>query len=357
MKAAVLRDGAIVTDTVDEPKPGNGQVLVRTVACGICGSDLHAAEHGHAMTEINREIGGAFDVDFARDVVMGHEFVGELVDFGPGSDKRVPVGTRVCSVPMILSGGAVTTVGYSNDYPGGFGEFMVLDESLILPVPSSVPDGLAALTEPLAVGVHAVARAGVEPGDVPLVVGCGPVGLAVIAALKIAGIDRIVAADYSPGRRALAARMGATDVVDPATVSAYESWKELAAESGLMLLPHAMPGVEAASMVAFECVGVPGVVDAMMRGAPACARIVVVGVCMEEDRILPLVGINKELDLRFAFAYSAEEYAATLTHMAEGRVDAAPLVTGRVGLDGVAGAFAELAQPDRHAKILVEPSG
>jgi threonine dehydrogenase-like Zn-dependent dehydrogenase len=355
VKAAVLRDGAIVVDTVDEPEPGPGQVLVRTIACGICGSDLHAARHGQAMTEVNREVGGVFDVDFTRDVVMGHEFVAELVDHGPGTDKRLTEGTRVCSIPIVLSAGDIATVGYSNRFSGGFGELMVLDEALLLPVPASVPDGLAALTEPLAVGVHAVARSGVAPGDVPLVVGCGPVGLAVIAALKIAGIERIVAADFSPARRKLAASMGATDVVDPATVSAYESWKALAASSGLLVLPHAMPGVEPSSMVAFECVGVPGVVDAMMRGAPARARIVVVGVCMESDQILPLVGINKELDLRFVIAYTADEYAATLGHMAEGRIDAAKLVTGRVGLDGVAGAFAELAKPDRHAKILVEP--
>ncbi len=355
MRAAVLRDHSIVVDTVPDPEPGPGQVLVRTLACGICGSDLHAARHGQAMVDLAGEIGGGFHLDFARDVVMGHEFVGEIVDFGPGTEKRLTTGARVCSMPVVLSAGDIATVGYSNDYPGGFGELMVLDEALLLPVPSSVPDGLAALTEPMAVGLHAVVRSGVEPGDVPLVVGCGPVGLAVIAALRQRGIERVVAADFSPRRRELAARMGAAEVLDPAETSPYESWKAIAAAGGLLVLPHAMPGVEPSAMVAFECVGVPGVLDAMMRGAPARARIVVVGVCMEDDRILPMVGINKELDLRFVLGYSMEEYAETLTHIAEGRIDVAPMVTGRVDLDGVAWAFEELGHPDRHAKILIEP--
>lgn len=356
MKAAVLRNKKIVVDAVDDPLPGPGQVLVRTLACGICGSDLHAARHGPDLVEVNREIGGLFDLDFARDVVMGHEFEGEIVALGAGTEKRLPVGTRVCSVPLVLSGGTIGTIGYSNRYPGGYGELMVLDEALLHAVPDSVPKGLAALTEPLAVGVHAVARSGVTREDIPLVVGCGPVGLAVIAALRLVGIERIVAADFSPRRRELAALMGASDVVDPAAASAYESWKSLAAARGKLLLPHAMAGVEPSQMVAFECVGVPGVVDAMMRGAPARARVVVVGVCIEKDHILPLVGINKELDLRFVLGYSLDEYAAALGCIAEGRVDVASMVTGRVGLDGVAGAFAELAHPDRHAKILVEPA-
>jgi threonine dehydrogenase-like Zn-dependent dehydrogenase len=83
--------------------------------------------------------------------------------------------------------------------------------------------------------------------------------------------------------------------------------------------------------------------------------VVVVGVCMEPDTIEPIYAINKEMDLRFAFGYSPEEFAATLGHIAEGAISVEPLVTGIVGLEGVAGAFEELARPDRHAKILIDP--
>jgi threonine dehydrogenase-like Zn-dependent dehydrogenase len=82
----------------------------------------------------------------------------------------------------------------------------------------------------------------------------------------------------------------------------------------------------------------------------------VVGVSLEEDRFKPMVAIVKELDIRFSFGYSIEEFTQTLHHLAEGKIEAEPLITGSTGLDGVASAFEELAQPDRHAKILVKPN-
>jgi threonine dehydrogenase-like Zn-dependent dehydrogenase len=109
--------------------------------------------------------------------------------------------------------------------------------------------------------------------------------------------------------------------------------------------------------VMFECVGVPGVIQQIIDGAPAGARIVVVGVCMETDRFEPFFGIVKQLNLQFVLGYTREEFAASLHHIAEGRVDVTPLITGHVGLDGVRGAFAELANPEQHAKIVVQPWG
>src|SRR5262249_45666385 len=107
--------------------------------------------------------------------------------------------------------------------------------------------------------------------------------------------------------------------------------------------------------VVFECVGVPGVLDQIMVAAPRGTRVVVVGVCMEPDTIHPLLAIGKELNLQFVLGYTPEEFAATLRHIADGAIPVAPLLTGRVGLGGVAAAFQDLASPDRHAKILVGP--
>jgi len=171
------------------------------------------------------------------------------------------------------------------------------------------------------------------------VIGCGPVGLAVIAALRLRGMEPIIAADFSPTRRALAERMGAHVVVDPAKRPAIEAWQEAARGPAVL----------------FECVGVPGILQQMIRDAPREARIVVAGVCMEDDRIRPMLAINKELSVQFVLGYTPGEFAETLQAIAEGRIDVAPLVTGRVGVAGVPGAFAELAHPDAHAKILVEP--
>ncbi len=99
-------------------------------------------------------------------------------------------------------------IGYSNDNVGAYAERMLLSEALLLEVPNGLAAEHAALTEPLAVGIHAVEKANVRGGEVPLVIGCGPVGLAVIAGLKLKGLHPIIAADYSPARRALAREDG-----------------------------------------------------------------------------------------------------------------------------------------------------
>ena len=99
----------------------------------------------------------------------------------------------------------------------------------------------------------------------------------------------------------------------------------------------------------------PGVIQQIIEGAPRDARIVVVGVCMETDRIEPMFGIIKQLNVQYVLAYTPEEFADSLRLIAEGKVDVASLVTGTVGIDGVAQAFADLANPERHTKIIVEP--
>src|SRR5271168_2110564 len=233
MRAAIMRNKKLVVDEMPVPSLGPGEVLVKTLACGICGSDLHALKFADKMVDaVKRSGGGAFGMDLGRDIVMGHEFCAEVVEFGPGTQKNLKVGARVCSFPILLRGGGVEAVGYSNDNPGGYAEFMRLTEGLLLPVSNGLSTEHAALTEPMAVGYHAVQMARLDKRDVPLVIGCGPVGLAVIAALKIRDAHPIIAADYSPARRALALRMGADIVIDPAVESPYQSWHREATPPG-----------------------------------------------------------------------------------------------------------------------------
>src|SRR5262245_28431885 len=195
MRAAVMRDSKIVADDVPEPIPGPGEVLVKSLACGICGSDLHALKHAKQFVD---NAPGGIGMDVARDVVMGHEFCAEILDYGPGASRRLPVGSRVCSIPVLVRNGAPVSVGYSNEVPGGYAERMVLTEPMLLAVPNGMPTERAALTEPMAVGLHAVEMARLTSDDVPLVIGCGPVGLAVISVLKARDQRPIIAADYSP---------------------------------------------------------------------------------------------------------------------------------------------------------------
>jgi threonine dehydrogenase-like Zn-dependent dehydrogenase len=358
MRAAIFRNGEIVVDTIAEPVPGAGQVLVRTLACGICGSDLHARKHARRMVEMSRFFPSRKPMDLSRDVVFGHEFCCEIVDYGPDTQRRLKPGARVCSIPALVTPTGPQGIGYSNDNVGGYAERMLLSEALLLEVPNGLAPLQAALTEPLAVGVHAVAKARIAGNEVPLVIGCGPVGLAVIAALKIKGLHPIVAADYSPARRALATKIGADIVIDPARSQPYASWAEHAAMSDTEKAARPpfqahLPALKPALI--FECVGVPGLIQQVFEGAPRDARIVVVGVCMETDRSEPMLGIMKELNVQYVLGYTPEEFAYSLRLIAEGQVDAASLVTATVGIDGVAQAFDDLANPEAHTKIIVEP--
>lgn len=358
MRAAIFRNGEIVAGELAEPKPAAGQVLVKTLACGICGSDLHARTHAHRMVEMSRFFPGRKPMDLSRDVVFGHEFCCEILDHGPSTTRQLKPGTRVCSLPALVTPTGPVGIGYSNDNIGGYAERMVLSELLLLEVPNGLPSEHAALTEPLAVGVHAVEKAGVRGDEVPLVIGCGPVGLAVIAALKLKGLHPIVAADYSPARRRLAERLGADVVVDPARSQPYASWAEHAAMSEAEKAARPpfqahLPALKPALI--FECVGIPGLIQQVFEGAPRDARIVVVGVCMETDRSEPMLGIMKELNVQYVLGYTPEEFARSLRLIAEGAVDAASLVTAKVGIDGVAQAFTDLANPEAHTKIIVEP--
>jgi threonine dehydrogenase-like Zn-dependent dehydrogenase len=358
MRAAIFRNGEIVVDEVSEPTPGAGQVLVKTLACGICGSDLHARKHAHRMVEMTRHFPGRKPMDLTRDVVFGHEFCCEILDHGPSTTGRLKAGTRVCSLPALLTPTGPVGIGYSNDNIGGYGERMLLSEALLLEVPNGLGPEYAALTEPLAVGIHAVEKANVRGNEVPLVIGCGPVGLAVIAALKLKGLSPIIAADYSPARRALAEKLGADVVLDPAHTQPYVTWAEHAAMSDAekaarptfqAFLPALRPAL------IFECVGVAGLIQQVFEGAPRDARIVVVGVCMETDRTEPMLGIGKELNVQYVLGYTPDEFARSLRLIAEGEFDAALLITAKVGIDGVAQAFADLANPEAHTKIIVEP--
>ena len=348
MKAAVMRHGELVVDEISEPRPVAGQVLVKTLACGICGSDLHALAHGDLLVAAANESSAEPPegmptpqmMDLDHDVVMGHEFVAEVLELGENVGNCAP-GDIVVSMPVAFDPGGLHAVGYSNLYPGGYGERMVLNDLLALKVPNGLSPRRAALTEPMAVGLHAVNKSRVTPAHTAVVLGAGPVGLAVIAALRALGVRSVIAGDFSPTRRALALTMGADEVVDAAEEHPMAAWRRLGAKG---------------PVVVFEAVGVPGMIDDAIRTAPRDAQILVVGVCMQPDTIRPMMAVNKELNVQFVLGYDPMEFAESLRRIADGEIDVDPLITGSVDIEGVPGAFAALADPDAHAKILVEPS-
>jgi threonine dehydrogenase-like Zn-dependent dehydrogenase len=379
MRAVTCHQGTLKVSDAPEPQLGDGHVLLDVVRAGICGSDLHARANPDEQADVLAEAGYDRFMRSDQHVVFGHEIYGEVAEHGPGTRKKLPVGTPVVALPLIRRAGQIDAIGLSQSAPGGYADRVVVQESLMLAVPNGLSPNLAALTEPLAIGWHAVRRSEVDKKDVAIVIGCGPVGLAIICLLKARGVRTVVASDLSAGRRALATACGADVVVDPRVTSPYDgahsskhirTVPELATlgldtmdKLGRLPVPwhhvwrlaDRLGAATPARPVIFECVGVPGMIDAIIGAAPLTSRVVVVGVCMTPDTIRPTMAINKEIDLRFVVGYSPLEFRDTLHMLADGKVDASAIVTGTVGLAGVAGAFQALGNPDGHAKVLIDP--
>ena len=377
MRAVTCKHAELEVTELPEPVPASGQVLLEVERCGICGSDLHARHGIDEWAGLVEKLGYDRFGRSEQPVVFGHEFSGRVAEYGPGCRKQVASGEPVVALPLIRGPRGIDATGLSMHAPGAYAEQLLVQESMMLPVPNGLEADVAALTEPMAVAWHAVRRGKVKKRDVAIVIGCGPVGLGVILCLKAKGVRTVVAADFSPGRRALAERCGADVVVDPAETSPYAVRDEdhltnapdafelaVGTREKLERLPvdwwHTWRLAETLGAgpkrpVVFECVGAPGVIDGIVDGAPLFSRVVVVGVCVGEDRLTPAMAINKEIDLRFVLGYTPLEFRDTLKMLAEGKIDPRPLITGSVGLDGVEAAFAALADPETHAKILIDP--
>ena len=166
----------------------------------------------------------------------------------------------------------------------------------------------------------------------------------------------MLAADFSPARRRLAERFGADVVIDPAEGSPHERWPEYGVARTVMeRMGNAMLGGTVTDPIVFEAVGVPGMLQSLIADSPPHSRIVVVGVCMHADTIEPFTAVTKEMELRFSFGYTPDEFAATLQRLADGVPGADALVTASVDLAGAPGAFETLRMPGDHGKILVTP--
>lgn len=381
MRAVICEQGELRVEELPEPTPKAGQVRVLVRRAGICGSDLHARHGIDAWAEIAAEVGYQRFAHSHDQLVFGHEYCATVAEYGPATPARIANDTPVVAVPLIRHGDHVDSIGLSPYAPGAYAEQLLLDAALLLAVPNGLAPEVAALTEPMAVAHHAVRRSEISRRQPAIVIGCGPIGLAVILLLKARGVSTVIASDPSAGRRALAEACGADVVVDPrehspfdppgrrlrgvvrdapatfalaiATVERLEKiplvdWRHL------WRLAETL-GAGPTQPVLFECVGVPGMIDSLVRDAPLYSRVVVAGVCVGQDTITPARAIQKEIDLRFVFGYTPLEFRDTLHLLADGAVDPTPLITGTVGLDGVAAAFDALASAERHAKILIDP--
>lgn len=341
MKAAYFENGVVRVGEQPDPVPGKGQALVRTHSCGLCASDQHFLKGGHNVIELSRRLGGPYAaLDYARPFVPGHEYVGEVLDYGPGSRRTVKPGRKVTSVPVMMQAGGHAVIGYSHECPGGFGELMLLDEDIVIEVPDDLDDDHAAMVEPLAVGLEHARRGRPDQNDAALVLGCGAIGLGVIAGLKLMGVAPIVAADFHASRRELALAMGAHIAVDPREISPYAPLPDF--------------GNRRVNLI-YECVGLPGMLQQIIEAAPFDGRIVMGGYCMEQEQLFVFAAQNKRLNVQFASGEEPQDMALALRSIADGTIDVTSWLGDRIGLSGVADAIAGMSAPQAPVRTVVDP--
>ena len=341
MQAAYIQNGKVLVGAMPDPVPSTGQALVRTHSCGMCASEQHFVHSGQNVIDLSRKYGGPYAaLDFARPFVPGHEYVGEVIDYGPGSKRTVKTGRKVTSVPVMHHGGGRSVIGFSHECPGGWGELMLLDETILMEIPSGLDDDMAAMTEPLAVGLEHARRGRPTREDTALVIGCGAIGLGVIAGLRLMGIAPIIACDFHRARRDAALGMGADIAVDPRELSPYGPIPDL--------------GNRRANLV-YECVGLPGLLPQIIGAVAFEARIVMGGYCMEAEQFYVFAAQNKRLTVHFAAGEEQQDMELALRSIADGKVDIRPWLSERIGLRKVAQALAQMSGPLAPIRNVIDP--
>lgn len=339
MRAAIYQGAGqpLTIERVDDPRPRADEVVIQVARAGICGSDLHMAEYGFAPAG----------------TIFGHEFAGTIVECGAGV-RGWAVGDRVTALPLHACSrcdacdeglpGLCRTGVFTGTSPlaqGAYAQFVTARAAMLQRLPAGVGFDEGAMVEPLAVAHHAVAMAELRPADDVLIIGAGPIGVAVALFARLAGARNIVVSERFADRRVLAMAAGATATIDPGAGPIAAAFAAIA---------------DRPPPVVFECVGVPGLIQESIDLAGIRGRVVVAGACFQDDAIKPIAGLAKEVSLRFSQCYTERDFEAVIGAIAAGRADPEPLHTRTIGFDGLPAAFDALRKPSADCKILIDPA-
>lgn len=336
--AVYRRVGEMVVEDRPVPSPGPGEVLVEVGFCGVCGSDLHLLVDGWGKPG----------------TVAGHELSGTLVALGQGVVDWAP-GDRVVQGPTPRCGRCrrclegqpsqceARGAGVDEHLGGGFAGFVLLDARSLRRVPDGLSDRHAALAEPLAVALHAVTRARLQPGDSVMVFGAGPIGALAVSVLVTSGLHDVTVVEPGETRRELARRLGAHHVVEPGDLERYPRWEPE------RMAPSAVDAV-------LECSGKKAAIELALHQLRRGGRLVMVGAGMEEPAFDPNRVLLNELEILGSFVYDADGFERALEMLVSGRLPLDLLVEeGEVTLDGLPEALAGLAEGRIAGKVLVVP--
>ena len=333
IRATLVEPGKLVVEEVERPVPGENEVLVRVVRCGVCGSDatIYRGLHPYAKSP----------------VVMGHEFAGVVED----------TGTRVTVIPHLVCGKCEACRSGTTNFceqlrcmgaeaDGAHAEYVVVPADMAVPIPEAMSMDQAAMVEPAAVAYHAARRGEIRSSDTVLVVGAGPIGIFTMQCCRALGAGQVFVADLDAARLALASRLGAAGVIDV-------SREDMGA--GLTRLAGSAKDVE----LFFDCVGEEGaVLDNILGMARRGTRIVVVGVLREAYRIPHLPDfVQHELRISGTTMYVPGDYGDVIALMENGLILTDGMITHHFDLANVPDVFRMI---DSHAepffKIMLEVS-
>jgi (R,R)-butanediol dehydrogenase/meso-butanediol dehydrogenase/diacetyl reductase len=333
MKAAIF-DGVGIPLRIDDlqvPTPAADEVLLRVAACGICGSDLHISED-----PVTFGVG--------QGTVLGHEFAGAVVALG-AEVSDLKVGDRVAIAPMWGCGkcescrrGEPAWCKEMHLIGGGYAEFTAVAARQCRKLPDDLPLEEGALAEPTSVGLHAVNRSGMKPGDRVLILGAGPIGLLVAFWARRRGAGAVIVADLNRHQEARAAAIGATGF----------------AISGPDLIDEFQRQAGGRPDIVFECVGKKGLIDFACRLVRIHGTVVGVGLCIGGDEWDPFAAISKEIQIVFAVFFNMAEFATAIDALGPGRFRPQALITDRIGFGRVPDTFEGLKHRTSQCKVLIE---
>jgi len=321
----------LVVQTLPDPTPGPGEIVLKVGRCGICGSDLHMTEEP------------AFGCKPGD--VLGHEFAGEVVALGQGVTS-LKSGDLVSAVPLVGCGHCPSCLAGEPAWcpefglqGGGYAEYVRTRAAQCVRLPRSASLADGAIIEPLAVALHGVTLAELKQGDRVLVLGAGPIGLAVAFWARRHGATRVVVQDIVPHQQARALAMGATDFIVDREDPVGAAGRALGGKADIV----------------FECVGVPGLIEQAARQVRVKGTVLILGLCTRPDSFVPFEVLSKELRLQTSAFFKRQEYEAALDALDAGAAQPRLLVTDTVSLEQVPESFEALKHRTHHCKVLIAP--
>ncbi|TIX51181.1 alcohol dehydrogenase catalytic domain-containing protein [Alteraurantiacibacter aquimixticola] len=318
-------------EEIPDPTPGEGELVVKVGRCGICGSDLHMTEDA------------AYGCKHGD--VLGHEFAGEVVALGKGATGQ-KVGDLVSVIPLKSCGKCEAcrkgTVQWCEQFGlqgGGYAEYAVTRPNQCVTLPSDLTLADGAIIEPLAVALHGINLSGMKTGDKVLVLGAGPIGLAVAFWARRFGAGKVAVQDISEFQKNLALEMGANVfVVDP----------ENPVES-------AIEGLGGEADIVFECVGIPGLIDQAVKQVRPDGSIVLLGLCTRPDTIHTFPMLSRQVRLITSAFFTVPEFEAALDALDQGAIQPRLLVTDTIDLANTPDVFESLKKRTNQCKVLIAP--